>query len=93
MSERTRKIQEVMGKEDFEKIVALYSAFINAELNVVKDALWPILWELKSKYDLSGEEWREFRDNEFFNCINVYTVDQEAAVKAYIEKKYQGYQA
>jgi len=90
MSERTRKIQEVMGKEDFEKIVALYYAYRNVDLDVVKEALYPMIWELKSKYDLY-EEWREFKKTEYFDCINVYIADQEAERKAILREL--GYQA
>ncbi|HCC94464.1 MAG TPA: hypothetical protein DEQ26_09075 [Flavobacteriaceae bacterium] len=91
MSERTRTVEEVMKKEDFEKIVALYYAYKNAELDAVKDALHTIMWELRSKYCLGTSEWIEFRKNEYFDCINVYIADQEAERKSILRQL--GYQA
>ncbi|WP_429960778.1 hypothetical protein IGI86_001639 [Enterococcus sp. AZ188] len=81
-------VQEILRKKDMEKVIALYHAFKNTDQIVLEDIYYQMVFEIINKYRISTETWRNFRKNDFENCLNIYIAEQEKLFNDF-QKRYQ----
>lgn len=83
-----KTVQEILSKEDLEKVIVLYYAFRNTDQPFLDDIYYQMVLEIINKYKISMTIWRKFRKNDFENCLNIYIAEQEKILKDF-QKRYQ----